>query len=47
MPADGHGFHLRVRARYLIAADGGRDSSRLLGVEMDGQRAIHDVVSNT
>ena len=40
------GAEHRIRARYLIAADGGRDSSRLLGVEMDGQRAIHDVVSN-
>jgi 2,4-dichlorophenol 6-monooxygenase len=40
------GIEHQVRARYLIAADGGRDSSRLLGVEMDGQRAIHDVLSN-
>ena len=40
------GAEHRIRARYLIAADGGRDSSRLLGVEMDGQRAIHDVLSN-
>jgi 2,4-dichlorophenol 6-monooxygenase len=36
----------RVRARYLIAADGGRDSARLLGVHFDGQQAIRDVVSN-
>lgn len=40
------GTERRIRAKYLIAADGGRDSARLLGVEMEGQRAIHDVVSN-
>ena len=40
------GAEHRIRARYLIAADGGRDSSRMLGVEMDGQRAIHNVLSN-
>jgi 2,4-dichlorophenol 6-monooxygenase len=36
----------RVRARYLIAADGGRVSSTLLGVELEGPRAIRDVVSH-
>ncbi|NEK56955.1 FAD-binding protein [Geodermatophilus sabuli] len=35
----------RVRARYLVAADGGRVSSSLLGVELEGPRAIRDVVS--
>jgi 2,4-dichlorophenol 6-monooxygenase len=35
----------RVLARYLIAADGGRTSADLLGVDLDGPRAIHDVVS--
>jgi 2,4-dichlorophenol 6-monooxygenase len=35
----------RVRARYLIAADGGRVSSALLGVELEGPKAIRDVVS--
>ena len=35
----------RVRARYLIAADGGRSSSALLGVEREGPKAIRDVVS--
>ncbi|GAB3200149.1 FAD-dependent monooxygenase [Nocardioides hungaricus] len=34
-----------VRARYVIAADGGRVSSRLLGVELDGPTAIRDVTS--
>ncbi|HVQ96713.1 MAG TPA: FAD-dependent oxidoreductase [Mycobacteriales bacterium] len=36
----------RVRARYLIAADGGRVSADLLGVERDGPKAIQDVVSH-
>jgi 2,4-dichlorophenol 6-monooxygenase len=39
------GLLRRVRARYLIAADGGRTSSGLLGVRFDGPRAIRDVVS--
>jgi 2,4-dichlorophenol 6-monooxygenase len=34
-----------VRARYAIVADGGRASTDLLGVEMEGPRAIRDVVS--
>jgi 2,4-dichlorophenol 6-monooxygenase len=36
----------RVRARYLVAADGGRVSARLLGTELEGPRAIRDVVSH-
>ena len=35
-----------VRARYLIAADGGRVSAELLGVEREGPKAIQDVVSH-
>lgn len=35
----------RVRARYLIAADGGRVSANLLGVDCEGPRAIRTVVS--
>ena len=35
----------RVKARYLLAADGGRTSSDLLGVEREGPKAIQDVVS--
>ena len=34
-----------VRARYLVAADGGRTVTQLLGVPMHGQRALVDVVS--
>ena len=40
------GAHRRVRARYLIAADGGRVSAALLGVEHEGPKAIRDVVSH-
>jgi 2,4-dichlorophenol 6-monooxygenase len=36
----------RVRARYLVAADGGRVSARLLGVPVEGPQAIRDVVSH-
>ncbi|GAB3365308.1 FAD-dependent monooxygenase [Modestobacter lapidis] len=36
----------QVRARYLVAADGGRVSAGLLGTELDGPRAIRDVVSH-
>lgn len=36
----------RVRARYLVAADGGRVSADLLGTELEGPRAIRDVVSH-
>jgi 2,4-dichlorophenol 6-monooxygenase len=39
------GTERRVRARYLIAADGGRVSGNLLGVDCDGPRAIRTVVS--
>jgi len=35
----------QVRARFLIAADGGRASTALLGVQLDGPRAIRNVVS--
>lgn len=35
-----------VRARYLIAADGGRVVASLLGVEREGPKAIQDVVSH-
>jgi 2,4-dichlorophenol 6-monooxygenase len=35
-----------VRARYLVAADGGRTSSRLLGVALEGPQGIRDVVSH-
>jgi 2,4-dichlorophenol 6-monooxygenase len=35
-----------VHARYLVAADGGRASSRLLGVALEGPQAIRDVVSH-
>lgn len=35
----------QIVARYLIAADGGRVSPHLLGVELDGPRAINRVVS--
>jgi 2,4-dichlorophenol 6-monooxygenase len=40
------GVQRRVRARYLIAADGGRVSAALLGVQLEGPRAIRDVVSH-
>jgi 2,4-dichlorophenol 6-monooxygenase len=36
----------RVRARYLVAADGGRVSAGLLGVPVEGPQAIRDVVSH-
>lgn len=35
----------RVRARYLIAADGGRTVGKLVGVEMNGPRDIMKMVS--
>ena len=35
----------QVRARYAIAADGGRASTELLGVQLDGPRAIRNVVN--
>jgi 2,4-dichlorophenol 6-monooxygenase len=35
----------RVRARYVVAADGGRTSADLLGVRMAGPRSLVDVVS--
>jgi len=36
----------RIRADYVILADGGRVSSSLLGVELEGPRAIREVVSH-
>jgi 2,4-dichlorophenol 6-monooxygenase len=35
----------RITAKYLIAADGGRDSTDLLGVAMEGRRDIREVVN--
>jgi 2,4-dichlorophenol 6-monooxygenase len=35
----------RVRARYVIAADGGRTCAQSLGVDMSGPRALLDIVS--
>jgi 2,4-dichlorophenol 6-monooxygenase len=35
----------RIRARYVIAADGGRTCADLLGVQMSGPRGLLDVVS--
>lgn len=34
-----------VRARYVIAADGGRDSAALLGVDLEGPRDMREVVN--
>jgi 2,4-dichlorophenol 6-monooxygenase len=39
------GHTYRLRARYLVAADGGRTSSQLLGVTMLGSRSLVDVVT--
>lgn len=39
------GAQRTIRARYLIAADGGRVSAGLLGVDCEGPRAIRAVVS--
>jgi 2,4-dichlorophenol 6-monooxygenase len=39
------GVEREVSTRYLIAADGGRVSTALLGIQMAGARAIHDVSS--
>jgi 2,4-dichlorophenol 6-monooxygenase len=36
---------VRVRARYVIAADGGRTCTELLGVGVSGPRALLDIVS--
>jgi 2,4-dichlorophenol 6-monooxygenase len=41
--ADGRSY--RVRARYVIAADGGRTCPGLLGVGVSGPRALLDIVS--
>ncbi|RGE18959.1 FAD-dependent monooxygenase [Leucobacter sp. wl10] len=41
----GSGETRRIRARYLVAADGGRVSAELLGVEREGPKAIQDVIS--
>lgn len=35
----------RIRAKYLIAADGGRSSADLLDVQMEGPRDIREVVN--
>jgi len=35
----------QVRARYVVAADGGRTCADLLGVSMSGPRALVDIVS--
>jgi 2,4-dichlorophenol 6-monooxygenase len=35
----------RMSAKYVIAADGGRDSTDLLGVELEGARDIREVVN--
>ncbi|MFC4137583.1 MULTISPECIES: FAD-dependent monooxygenase [unclassified Microbacterium] len=34
-----------IRAQYVIAADGGRDSADLLGVELEGPRDMREVVN--
>lgn len=34
-----------VRAQYVIAADGGRDSAEMLGIEMEGPRDMREVVN--
>lgn len=34
-----------VRARYVIAADGGRVSAEILGVDREGPKAIRDIIS--
>ena len=39
------GAERQVRARFVIAADGGRASTELLSVQLDGPRAIRNVVS--
>jgi 2,4-dichlorophenol 6-monooxygenase len=39
------GVEHRVRARYIIIADGGRVGADMLGVEREGPRAIQDVIS--
>ena len=39
------GESYRVRAQYVIAADGGRACAELLGVEFEGPRAILEVTS--
>ena len=39
------GADLRVRARYLLACDGGRTVGRTLGVEMQGPRDVMRIVS--
>jgi 2,4-dichlorophenol 6-monooxygenase len=39
------GGHYDVRARYVIAADGGRTCAGLLGIGMPGPRALLDVVN--
>ncbi|SDP97418.1 FAD-dependent monooxygenase [Lentzea jiangxiensis] len=41
----GTGWLHEVRARYVIAADGGRTCADLLGIEMDGPTGLLDVVT--
>jgi 2,4-dichlorophenol 6-monooxygenase len=41
----GTGETYEIHARYLIAADGGRTVGRLLGIDVQGQRNILDMVS--
>jgi len=39
------GTEYAVRCRYLLACDGGRTVGRMLGVELEGQRALMNAVS--
>lgn len=39
------GRDYKVRARYMIAADGGKTIGRALGIEMDGPRRLHKMVN--
>jgi 2,4-dichlorophenol 6-monooxygenase len=39
------GEEYQVRSQYVIAADGGRTVGRLLGIKLEGQRNILDMVS--
>ena len=40
-----HGTRHEISARYVVLADGGRDSGTLLGVGMSGPRSLVEVVS--
>jgi 2,4-dichlorophenol 6-monooxygenase len=35
----------KIKAKYLIAADGGRVSANLLGIDREGPKAIHSILS--